>query len=159
MDDQNTERKIPSLKDLEYCSETNINRARAFYEKMKMLPRHEFRMKMLELSKEDVFDFQSFIADDKIGGWSYALSKTQRKLTRLQKMTEWISVDEITPQKKVRIELFCEREHKNDPQNVFGIYTGDTYVPFTSWDFHEDENVKVTHYRYTTKPVTFNETF
>ncbi len=158
MDNENNERDSPSLKDLEYCSEANIKRGRVFYEKNKMLTGYEFRMEMLKLPKEDIFDFQDVIMEDKIAGWWKALNDTERKLLRLQKMTEWISVEEVPPQKKVRLELFCEREHKGDPQNVFGEYTGDKYVPFTSWDFHEDENVKVTHYRYTTKPAVKNET-
>ncbi len=59
---------------------------------------------------------------------------------------KWIDVNEQLPDKGVRVLLYCKRQLSDDPSVVIGTYSGTRGYPYQCWEFHEDEDVTVTHW-------------
>jgi len=59
---------------------------------------------------------------------------------------KWTKIEDGLPKFDEKVLLYCQRQSKGDRRIVIGNRCNDRYIDFQSWDFHEDENVKVTHW-------------
>jgi len=77
------------------------NKVNAFYEEHKMKIGKDYRLEVLKMSKEDIYDYLDWKHQDNVHEWRKALSASEYKVRQLQKIiARRIEVDNSTKEIK-----------------------------------------------------------
>jgi hypothetical protein len=73
----------------------------AFYEEHKMKTGKDYRLEILKMSKEDIYDYLDWRHQDIVHGWRQALFASENKVASLEKkLARRIEIDNSTKQIK-----------------------------------------------------------